>query len=253
MRRQVFCGAVGILASLAVAACEPYYGRGYGYGYQYPYYGYGAYGANGAYGPYNAYPPAPPPYAVPQSLSQTSYNFVINLALNDSYEIEAGRLAAQRSASPQVRQFADRLVAGNTTVTQDLTAALQRNGTQVVTPAALDPRHQAMIGDLSAVQGPEFDRRYAVQQVAVHREEVAMLQNYLQNGDSPALRQFAQKTLPEVQAGLQMAQTLPGAAGLALSLYSGPETCGKSLLWPFVREPGDCRTDVEKFSSYPSF
>jgi hypothetical protein len=40
-----------------------------------------------------------------------------------------------------------------------------------------------------------------------------MLQNYLQNGDSPALRQLAQKTLAEVEAGLQTVQMLPGAAG----------------------------------------
>lgn len=210
MRRQLFCGAIAILASLAVSACEPYYGRGYygyyGYnGYQYPYNGYGAYGA---------YPPPPAPYTVPQSLSQTSYNFVINLALNDSYEIEAGRLAAQRSGSPQVRQFADRVVSGNTVFNQDLMTALQRNGTPVVTPAALDPRHQAMIGDLNAVQGPEFDRRYVVQQVVAHREAIALLQNYIQNGDNPALRQVAQQTLQAAQAGLQELQMFPGATGV---------------------------------------
>lgn len=134
MRRLWLCGAIVILGSTALAACQPY-----GYGYD-RYYGYGAYGPGqyaygSGYGPYAGYPMAPPapPYTVPQSLSQTSYNFVINLALGDSYEIEAGRLAALRSASPQVRQFADRVVAGNTTLTQDLTAALQRNGTPVVT------------------------------------------------------------------------------------------------------------------------
>jgi putative membrane protein len=210
MRRQLFCGAVGILTALSVSACEPYYyGQGYyGYnGYQYPYYGYGAYGA---YAP----PPAPAPYAVPQSLSQTSYNFVINLALNNSYEIEAAQLAAQRSGSPLVRQFAERVVSGNTTVNQDLTAALQRNGTPVVTPAALDPRHQAMIGDLSTAQGPEFDRRFVIQQVVAHREAIAMLQNYAQNGDNPALRQLAQTTLQAAQAGLQQIQRFPGATGV---------------------------------------
>lgn len=211
MRRQLLCGAIGILMSLSLSACQPYYyGQGY-YGYdryQYPYYGYGA------YGPYAPQPAPPPPYTVPQSLSQTSYNFVINLALNNAYEIEAGQLAAQRSASPLVRQFAGRTVAGNTAVDRDLMAALQRNGTPVVTPTALDPRHQAMIGDLSQVQGPEFDRRYVVQQVVAHREAIAMLQNYAQNGDNPALRQLAQTTLQAAQAGLQTLQMLPGAAGV---------------------------------------
>ncbi len=219
MRRQFFCGAVGILASLPLLACAPYdyYGRGYygAYGYtpyQYRYYGYDAYGPYGP--PPPPAPPAPPPYTVPQSLSQTSYNFVINLALNNSYEVQAGQLAARRSASPQIRQFAARVVSGNTAVTRDLTAALQRNGTPVVTPAALDPHHLAMINDLSVVQGPEFDRRYVAQQIVAHREAITLLQMYIQNGDSPALRQVAQQTLQAAQAGLQTLQMLPGAAGV---------------------------------------
>lgn len=213
MRRQFFCGAVVILASLPVLACAPYYyGRGYygayGYGpYQYPYYGYDAYGP-----PYA--PPPPAPYAVPQSLSQTSYNFVINLALNNAYEIQAGQLAARRSGLPQIRQFAARVVSGNSMVDQDLKTALQRNGTPVVTPAALDPHHLAMINDLSVVQGPEFDRRYVVQQIAAHQEAIALLQNYIQNGDSPGLRQLAQQTLQAARAGLQTLRMLPGAAGV---------------------------------------
>lgn len=210
MRRQLFCGAIGILASLTLVGCDPYYYSrgyyGYGYGpYQYPYYGYDV---NGGYTFQQAR------YAIPQSLSQTSYNFAINLALNNAYQIDAGQLAAQRSAYPQVRQFANRVVSGNATVDQDLTAALQRNGTPVVRPAALDPRHQAMIDDLTTAQGPEFDRRFVVQQVAVHREAITLLQNYARNGDNPALRQLAQRSLQAAQAGLQSLRTLPGAAGV---------------------------------------
>ena len=74
----------------------------------------------------------------------------------------------------------------------------------------------------------------------------------------PRLRQFAQQTLPAAQAGLRLAQTLPGAAGTAPGQYSGlaatnSATCRKGLLWPFVREPGDCLTDAEKVSSYSPY
>jgi putative membrane protein len=150
---------------------------------------------------------------VPQSLSQASYNFVINAALSDSYEVQAGRMAAQRSATQQVRDFADRMVRDHTMSTQQLAMALQTNGTPVVTPAALDPRHVAMINDLAVAQGADFDRRYAIQQVTAHREAVALLQNYAQSGDNPALQQWAMRTLPMVQEHLRLAQMLPGAAG----------------------------------------
>jgi putative membrane protein len=253
MRKQLLLCAVGVLASSALAGCEPYYyGPGYyGYGgYQYPYYGYGAYGA---------YPPPPaayaapqypmPPSAVPQPPSQTSGNFATDMAMSARYEIESAQLAAERGASPQIRQFATRIIAGNAALNRDLLTAMQRSGAPVMPTPALDQAHQALIGDLNAVQGPEFDRRYATQQVMAHRETIATLQNYIQTGDNPALRQFALQTLPAAQAGLQLAERLPGAA----MAYTGPiypEICPKGVLWPFVREPGDCPTDVERFSPY---
>src|SRR5438067_5776639 len=138
MRRQWLCGAMIILGSAALAACQPY-----GYRYGNGYYGDGAYG-NGYYGQYGysqqpagpypygppgGYPMAPASYAVPQALSQTSYNFVINSALGDSYEIEAARLAALRANSPEIRRFADRMANDHTMMTQQMAAALQRNGT----------------------------------------------------------------------------------------------------------------------------
>lgn len=213
MRTQWLCGAIVILGSVALVACQPYgYNRYYGYG---PY-GPGPYG----YGPYGAYPAAPvapgmapTSYVVPQSLSQASYNFVINAALSDSYEVQAGRLAAQRSATQQIRDFADRMVRDHTMTTQQLAMVLQSNGTPVVTPAALDPRHVTMINDLAVAQGADFDRRYAIQQVTAHREAIALLQNYAQGGDNPALRQWAMQILPTVQEHLRMAQMLPGAVG----------------------------------------
>jgi len=271
MRGQLFCGAIGVVSSLALMGCQPYnYGQGY-YGYG-PYgstaYGYGPYGSTPygydpygsppyGYGPYSAYPPAAP-YAMPQSLSQTSSNFVINVALGESYQIQAGTMARQRATSQQIRRFADQVVQGNTLLTQRLATVLQNNGTPVMIPAAQDPQHQAMINDLTVAQGPDFDRRYAIQQVVAHQDALAMLQNYAQSGDNPALRQFAQQVLPSVQQGLRLAQTLPGAAGTVPAQYSGlaainSATCRKGLLWPFVREPGDCPTDAERFSSYSPY
>ncbi len=209
MRRRMLCGAIVILASFALSACESY-------SYGYNRYGYGPYG----YGPYGAYPAAPvvpgmapATYTVPQSLSQASYNFVITAALSDSYEIQAGRMAAQRSGNQQVRDFADRMVRDHTMTTQQVATVLQTNGTPVVTPAALDPRHVTMINDLAVAQSADFDRRYAIQQVSAHREAVDLLQNYAQSGDNPALRQWAMQTLPMVQEHLRLAQMLPGAAG----------------------------------------
>ena len=195
--------AAAIAGCAAIAACQPY-------SYRYGPYAYGPYG----YGPYAGYAPPAAPYTLPQPLSQASYNFAVNLALNDSYEIEAARLAALRSGLARIRRFADRMANEHTISTQQLTSALQRMGTPVVVPQTLDPRHEAMIRDLTPVQGFEFDRRYVAQQVVAHRDAVAMLQNYAQSGDNPSLRQLALELLPIVEQHLRMAQMFPAAAGI---------------------------------------
>jgi putative membrane protein len=171
-------------------------------------------GAPYAAGPYRAGQyMAPASYAAPQALSRASYDFVTNAALSDLYEIQAGNLARSRGTSPAVRQFADRMVRDHTVTSQQMMATLQGNGTPILTPQALDPRHQSMVAELQTAQGADFDRRYAMQQVMAHREAVNLLQNYAQTGDNPALKQLAQQTLPMVQDHLRTAQTLPGAAG----------------------------------------
>lgn len=206
MRTRVFRDAIRFVMPLTLVACSPYY-------YSSRYYPYDPYGPPPTYFQYGAYAQAAR-YSVPPSLSQASYDFAINLALGDSYDIKAGQLVQQRSASPQIRQFAERAVAGNTTITRSLMTTMQRSGTPLVMPSALDPRHQFMIDDLSVVRGAEFDQRYVIQQVVEHRETIAMLQAYIKSGDSAALRRVAQETLPAAQAGLQQVLTLPGAAGV---------------------------------------
>jgi putative membrane protein len=199
--RGVYSAAV-IGCAAAVGACQPYY---YGYG------GYGPYAdAPYGYGPYAGYAAPAPPYSVPQPLSQISQDFAVNLALNDSYEILAARLAALNGGLPEIRRFADRMANEHTIATQRLTTALQRIGTPVEIPETLDQRHDAMIQDL-AVPPPEFDRRYVIQQVVAHRDALAILQNYARSGDNPALRQLAVEMLPMVQEHLRLAQILAGA------------------------------------------
>src|SRR5215469_13770666 len=141
LRTRLFFGAINILSFLTLIGCNPYY-------YQ-SYYPYDPYGPPPVYAAvYGAYPQAAR-YSVPPSLSQTSYNFAVNLALSDSYDIKAGQLARLRSRSPEIRRFAGRAVAGNTTITRNLTTTMQRSGTPLAMPSALDPHHQSMIDDLS--------------------------------------------------------------------------------------------------------
>ena len=156
----------------------------------------------------------------------SALEFVRNATISDMYEIQSSQLAAQRSQNQQVKQFAQEMVQDHTKTTDELQQLVRQMppagaqpqtgaggaavapGATFQVPTQLDPEHQQMLIQLQNAQGAEFDRLYARQQVMAHQDAVDMFRNYSQDGDNPQLRDWAGKTLPDLQDHLQKAQAL---------------------------------------------
>lgn len=125
---------------------------------------------------------------------------------SDMFEIESGRLAADRAVSPDLRHFGEQMVDDHSRTTAHLKAALDRilTGMYVTPPPKPDPRHMEMYNDLQASHGQAFDALYLHQQLMAHREAVAVLQGYAANGLEQPLREFARDALPLVRHHLAM-------------------------------------------------
>lgn len=123
-------------------------------------------------------------------------------ASTNLFEIQSSQMALARSRNPAVRAFAQRMIADHTRAT----AALAQFNYDV--QPALDPRHAAMLQQLSSARGRAFDRLYARMQVVAHQETVGLFSTYAQTGDWWELRQFAGNTVPRMQAHLGMAMAL---------------------------------------------
>jgi putative membrane protein len=52
------------------------------------------------------------------------------------------------------------------------------------------------------------DQVFAQQQVQAHEEAIALFRAYSENGDNQELKQFAQKSLPDLEEHLKMTQEL---------------------------------------------
>ncbi|HEY4123640.1 MAG TPA: DUF4142 domain-containing protein, partial [Rhizomicrobium sp.] len=74
--------------------------------------------------------------------------FVTGAAISDMYEVEAGKIAAQRSSNPDVKAFATKMVAAHTATTDKLKSILSGMKNQPAAPAHLDDRRQGLIDDL---------------------------------------------------------------------------------------------------------
>ncbi|MFC7376956.1 DUF4142 domain-containing protein [Brevundimonas sp. GCM10030266] len=141
--------------------------------------------------------------------AMTSAMFVTNAAVGGMYEVEAGRIAAQRSTNPRIKAFGEQMVADHGKANDELKPIAA--AASLAVPAALDQRHQGLIDNLRGATDQDFDRVYLQQQEAAHNETVALLETYGRAGDHEALKAWAAKTLPVVRHHQQMVDQLDEA------------------------------------------
>ena len=138
-------------------------------------------------------------------------DFVQKAAMSDMYEVQAGKLAADKGQSDAVKQFGQQMVDAHSKTTEELTEKIVKNkNIKVDLPPKLDAPHQKLIDDLNSVSAQDFDKTYADKQVDAHKEAVDLFKKYASKGDDPDVKQFAEKTLPTIEHHLEDAKKLPG-------------------------------------------
>lgn len=136
--------------------------------------------------------------------------FVENATVGNLYELEAARIAMQRTLSEPIRLFAKAMLLDHTTAMHQMSAALEMNETAGVAPPPmeLDTRRAAMVKHLVDAPEDAFDNTYVDQQVLAHEETVTLMRTYAESGDTPQLRSVALGTLPVVERHLNHAKMM---------------------------------------------
>lgn len=138
-------------------------------------------------------------------MTHTTKGFVTAAATSDMYEVTAGKIALQRSQNADVKEFAQKMIDAHTRTTDKLKSILPGD---VAPPAHVDDRRQGMLNNLRGASAAEFDHRYAVQQVAAHKEADILMRGYAKDGDNASIKSFAGETDKDVKMHLSMAQEL---------------------------------------------
>jgi putative membrane protein len=136
-------------------------------------------------------------------------DFVQKAAMSDMYEVQAGKLAAQKGQSDAVKQFAQQMVDAHTKTTEELSGIVKAKSIKVDLPTSLDSTHQKLIDELNSAAAQDFDKTYADQQVDAHKKAVGLFKKYAAKGDDAEVKQFAEKTLPTIEHHLEEAKKLP--------------------------------------------
>jgi putative membrane protein len=125
--------------------------------------------------------------------------FVTNAAISDMFEIEAGKLAADKAKSADVKAFAAMMVKDHTATSAKMKATLATADVSVRPPTALDARRQGMLENLKAAAPADFDKVYLDQQTAAHQEALSLMQSYADDGENAPLKKLAAETAPKIK------------------------------------------------------
>jgi putative membrane protein len=157
-------------------------------------------------------PPLPAATTTP-AMSAPDREFVMTAASSDNMEVEASRLALERTKSDAVRKFAQQMVDDHTKTGEQLRTIARNAG--VTEAMQMNSMHSGDLDKLRGMNGRDFDREYAAQVgVAAHQQAVTLFERAAREATEPQLKSFAEQTLPHLRDHLKQAQALARQVGV---------------------------------------
>ncbi len=154
-------------------------------------------------------PPAASAPAPPRSdaeREESNRAFVCEAAVARILLMKMSRLAALRSNSNRVRQFAFSTVDDDSRANRKLKEIAWSRDLEVC--EEMDHKRATLLLHLQRYAGIEFDREYLTLQVDQRRRTVRLFQEQAQTGSDDELRNWAQSALPALETHLRTASLL---------------------------------------------
>ena len=140
----------------------------------------------------------------PSKLAPTDRAFARAAADDAQAEVAIAALAQQTTSSDIVRTFAEDMQRVYLEMADELREIGNRKHQPL--PNVVSRDDQVTLDTLSHLTGGEFDRAFADNVVAAHREAIAAFQLYASSGADPELRGFADRRLPKLRRLLAAAE-----------------------------------------------
>src|SRR3989338_2077472 len=141
-----------------------------------------------------------------QALGDSPDDFVDEACAKGIAEIETGKMALEKSTSPEIKRFAEQMIKDHTQANQELADLAKRKNLEVATEAELMNKAKAMILELRS--GESFDEAYTNNQVEAHEATIELFSEQSEDAEDPDIKAFATSTLPKLEQHLEMAKRL---------------------------------------------
>lgn len=166
----------------------------------------GCTGTNKAATPDTAVQPNSAASSASPSGSSSDQDFVTKAAQGNSAEVELGKIVADKSKNPSVKQFAQMMVKDHSTALNELQELAQTKNLNFNDDLPDDAK--ALQAKLSSDSGKHLDKDYMDSMVEDHQKDVQEFTEKAQNAKDPDVKQWAGKTLPTLQKHLDKAQQI---------------------------------------------
>lgn len=143
-------------------------------------------------------------YAATAKIPAADKKFAEKATMDGLYEVAAGKLAAEKATSPDVKKFGQRMVDDHSKANDELTKIVTDKGMQA--PADMGSKNKSKMDKLSKLSAADFDKSYVKMMVGDHKTDVAAFKKEADKGKDPEIKAFAGKTLPTLQEHLKMAE-----------------------------------------------
>jgi putative membrane protein len=140
------------------------------------------------------------------STGSSSKGILSQIHQADLREIAIAKMANEKAASDEVRQYAAQLIADDTSADRSVAEVAQKLNVHLSDTVAT--RHQSAQSKLNSATGADFDKQFLQQISAEHGRLIASLKQQQQNTSNDDVEALIEKILPIFQQQQQLAQML---------------------------------------------
>ncbi|WP_085585198.1 MULTISPECIES: DUF4142 domain-containing protein [unclassified Pseudomonas] len=140
------------------------------------------------------------------AFAQSPADFINDASAKGMADIEASRVAHQKSESKEVKDYTIVVINDRTTANQHLAKIAKKLDLPVASHDDMADKAKTLMPE--ALEGETFDQAYAASQVKATEEAIRQIEQEAQTTDVPEIKAFAAETLPKLQNHLEMARAL---------------------------------------------
>jgi putative membrane protein len=145
------------------------------------------------------------------SVPYNDEQFVRSAAEASMSQVDIGKIAEQRSQSPEVKKFAQMMVEEHSKLTEQLKQMGMSESINLPTSVSRDDANAHR--SLNTMNGTNFDRAYLERVSSELHRQLGEFERGASLGTKPALKEYAQRTQPTLQSELQQTKQLLSRVG----------------------------------------